>query len=180
MAATTAVNVYHGPVNNQVLTPLNAAQEVRFKRADDDNANTQAPIPIPLQNQVGVTNYSWVKRFRLIVTQAPASTIQNLRFYQTGSFGTGITHWIATSSSYVQGSVADETQQIGGATNAANTSAVAPFVIHQGVVFTTGTDSTPGPGTGQEFLLQQIGVDNTASPGITQNQPVFHYLYDEF
>lgn len=173
MAATTEIHIFTGafPGTNTNVT----STEVRFKRQDEYAASggtaAQAPVPIPTSG----TNYSWRKHFKLRVVTDPSNQISNLRFFSSGSsLGTGITHNVATTGTYVAGSSADETASIGGADSSTYT-AGSPLVINSGQVMAAGAAPTFGT---QDFTVQQMGVGTAAVAGVSGAR-TYTYRYDE-
>ena len=61
---------------------------IRFKAADDQNVDGNAPLVIPASGQV----YSYTKQIRAYMSVAPNTNVQNIRYYTNGSngFGTGV------------------------------------------------------------------------------------------
>lgn len=60
---------------------------IRYKTADDGTIDTANPIPIPAAG----TKYSYWKNIYLKCATAPATQVDNVKFYTDGSgFGTGI------------------------------------------------------------------------------------------
>ena len=61
---------------------------IRFKAANDQNVDANAPLVIPSSGQV----YSYTKQVRAYMSVAPNTNVQNIRYYTNGSngFGTGV------------------------------------------------------------------------------------------
>lgn len=158
MAATYEVRVAHGA--GPSLSAWTAGG--RFHRGDDDPTSDGSTtfIPIPTSG----TNYSWRKSFKLAVTVAPSGTVSNLRFFSDGvSWGTGITPYAMPKTAYTQASASDNTALFdNSAVDLTTYTSGSPLSINSGTVLTT----TTGYGT-QDYLVIQVAVESTASPGTT-------------
>lgn len=169
MAATYQVDVFHGS------SPTGAAWSAgaRFHRADTspttDGATTYIPIP------TSGTNYSWRKHFKLNVTATPVGSVSNLRFFSDGtSWGTGVTAYVKTSSTYTQGSSSDNSTQISGSTDVTTYTSGSPLTINSGTVL-----SNPSTGYGtQDYLVMQVGGTSLVAAGTTSARTLT-YRVDE-
>lgn len=158
MAATYSILYYNGSGPSST-TWTNGA---RFHRADTspttDGATTFIPIP------AAGTNYSWRKHFKLNVTGGTYTTISNLRFFSDGtSWGTGVTAYAATASSYTQASASDNSSLIAGGTDVTTYTSGSPLTVNAGTV---SSSNATGTGT-QDYVVMQVGVGTTASAGTT-------------
>jgi hypothetical protein len=170
MAATTYVHVFNGA--GPSATDITST-EIRFKRADNNTVDALTPVPIPAASEV----FSWRKSTKLYIATSPSAYIRNLRFFSSGTaLGTGITHYVVASASYVQGSSSDETSKIGSGIDSTTYTSGSPLTINAGDVILTG-GSIPGYGT-QDYLVQQIGVASTASAGVSGTR-TYTLRYDE-
>jgi len=61
---------------------------IRFKDADDATVDTNNPLVIPAEGSI----YSYTKKLRAYLEDAPTTQVSNLRWYTDGtiSFGTGV------------------------------------------------------------------------------------------
>lgn len=168
MPATYQIDVFHGASPTASALPTNG----RFHRADTtpttDGATTFIPIP------TGGTNYSWRKSLKLNVTGAPSGSVANLRFYTDGtSWGTGVTPYAINTGTYTQASTSDNSALIPSGVDATTYTSSSPMTVNAGTVLT----ATTGYGT-QNYVVMQIGVAATASPGTTAARTIT-YRVDE-
>ena len=72
------------------------ATTVRFKQADDNTIDTNNPIAIPASG----TDRSYWKHVYLFASTAPATQIDNVRFYSDAAngFGTGVELMVSTAT----------------------------------------------------------------------------------
>lgn len=86
MPATVDFRSFHGATPDSGTNIVSGT--VRFKAADNDTADTVAPVVIPESG----TAYSFVKQFRFVATSTPPNLIDSLKFYSDGanSYGTGV------------------------------------------------------------------------------------------
>lgn len=61
---------------------------IRFKDADDATVDTNNPLVVPAEG----TTYSYTKKLRAYLQDAPTTQVSNLRWYSDGTsgFGTGV------------------------------------------------------------------------------------------
>lgn len=83
MPATVNIVSAHGTTG---ATSNVDGSSIRFKLADNDTVDSNNPVPIPAAG----TNYSYVKQLRFSCGGGLSGTLNNLRFYTSGSFGTGV------------------------------------------------------------------------------------------
>lgn len=90
MPATVNILSQHGNAysgTSAISTSNVAGSSIRFKLADNDTVDSNNPVAIPASG----TNYSWLKQLRFSVPDLGGSSqLNNLRFYTSGSFGTGV------------------------------------------------------------------------------------------
>jgi len=157
----------------------------RANAADAVNDGTSNPIQIPAAG----TNYSYWVSTRLKCTVTPAGTVNNLRWYTDGAngFGTGVTckcakastgadsgYRQATGTPGVTGTQLTQVNHTG-----LDAAPVDAFTLTSGSPLSlNGSINNPNTGDFGDFLVYQIEVDNSASPGAT-NAETFTWKYDE-
>lgn len=152
--------------------------------AEDSNSSTTGnPIAVPGSG----TNYSFWCTTQLTCSVAPATALSNIRWYTDGSnsFGTGVTclgnTTTSSSPSYVQATGVDGVSGdqlttgsypalVGSPTNVFAFTSGSPLSIPGSIGATTGHFGG--------FLVFQIGVGATASPGATAME-TFTWIVDE-
>jgi len=179
MAATMKVYAHTGSGPSDVNTDVLGPPNVRLKTADDTTIDTNNPIPIPASGH----KYSYWKAVTLWANTSPAGKIDNIKLYTDGGgFGTGITTYVGvqTTATYVQatgtpGDTGDEMV----ASNAQISSRTDVFTYTSGAVFAvTGSISNPTTGRTSNYVVLQMAVADTASPGDLANE-TFTFRYDE-
>lgn len=165
MSTTAKLWSYHGS-GSGTTTDVSGA-ELRHKRADNDTADLNNPIPIPS----GGIAYGWVKHTRLGFLTSPTTRIFNLRWFldpvpvgqDPGQDWVGMTMWIGATASYSQATTSDESALHAGITaNADSYPSASPFTINGATVL--GSGST-GVGT-QNFLMMQLAITSEATGGL--------------
>lgn len=174
MPATVIINRLTGA--GPTLTPITSINT----RANAADAHTTADTASPIIIVSGQTKYSYWVVTRLQCTGAPATLIDNIKWYTDGSngFGTGVTCKGNTATSYVQ---ATGTTGSGDQLTVGNYSTVTTPV--DVFTFTSGSPKsvTGSTSTAVEFgdrFVYQIEVADTASPGATGSE-TFTWKFDE-
>lgn len=177
------------PGTNQDVDAL-GPPAIRFKTADDATIDSNNPVPIPTSG----TNYSYWKHIYLYCDTAPDTQVDNIKFYTDGSgFGTGIT-LNAGDQFPTKNSASDAGYEV--ATGTGGTSGDEVVANHAGITSVTSafsyTSGSPlsGPtisedgsiinniGETTNYLVLQLAVVNTASPGNKSNETLT-FQYDE-
>lgn len=163
---------------------------MRFKTADDATIDLNNPIPIPAAG----TKYSYWKQIYLYCTAAPATQVDNIKFYSDGSnFGTGITVKVgdetpvktnASSAGYevatgTPGDTGDEMV----ANHAGLTGSTELFANYtsgspKSVTINESGNIINAIGETSNYIILQMEVINTASPG-TLSSETLTWRYDE-
>lgn len=176
MSATVIINRLTGAGPSKTnITSANT----RVNAADVAYTNeTTNPIAIPGSG----SNYSFWCVTRLECTVAPATLVNNLKWFTDGtnSFGTGVTCLGETATGYVQASGTVGTTGIQLTTGNYGTLAGSPSNVFS---FTAGSPlavagSTSGTGDFGDYVVYQFAVGSTASPGAS-GQETFTWQYDE-
>jgi len=178
-AATAETRYYHGVVTGTPGSDV-IGGNVRFKREDNDTADSVDPVPRPPSGE----NLSWRKSSKMNWTTTPAGVISNLRYF-TASPPTNIKHYArAGIATYVEAVAGDESGITGFTDNGTNKALFdesnhtsgSPLVVNAGTVL-----SNPATGEGtQDFVESQMGV-LTAFAGGPGPITAFNttYRYDE-
>ena len=165
MAATVLVKerTGSGPTNTDI-TSTNS----RYLLADSTSASTTAT---PLQIPSSGTNYSYWKSIYLDATVTPAGTIDTVRWYTDGanSFGTGVTEKVGTASAYTQatGSATSGLQLTSGNYTGVSTPTNTFTYTSGSPLSVTGSITNPSTGKFTDFIVSQMELASTASPGVT-------------
>lgn len=164
MAATVQIISHHGAAG-ATETQVDGGT-MRYKVADNDTADANDPIPVPPSG----TNYSYIKQCRFKTTVAPSNTVNNLKFYTDGAngFGTGVSLNVKTDSSYTNPATQGTTALTGTADAFSYTSG-SPLSV---------TGSTTTTESFGDYIVSQMAVASTASPGTTPNETLT-FQYDE-
>lgn len=195
MAATviierhTGAGASGGGTTQSDITSINTRANAQDAHETNDTDN---PIRIP---DVG-TKYSYWVSTRLACTVTPSGIIDNIRWYTDGSnnFGTGVTcmvgyadHTDVTNDGYRQatgtpGDTGDELDEVaydslidqGGSVYVSDA-----FAFDSGSPLSVnGSISNPSTGNFGDFVVYQLLVGTTASPGLT-TQETFTWQFDE-
>lgn len=129
----------------------------------------------------------WVAT-RLSCDVTPAGTINNLKWYTDGAngFGTGVSCYVATATSYVQatGTTGTNGDALSPATSGAYGATLSGVPVDAftytaaAPISVTGTISNPSTGDFGDFVVYQITCIQTAGPG-TIPAETFTYQFDE-
>lgn len=177
MVATVIINrkTGAGPSNTDI-TSINS-------RANAEDTHTTAGTANPVRIPAAGTNYSFWVTTRLEATVAPTGTIDNIRWFFTGTPDTGIGYDVgdAPNASYVQatGVVGTSGDQLTQGNHAGLSGAPV-----DATTFTSGSPKsvtgsiTASTGEFGDLVVWQLNVDNTASPGPTSSITLT-YRYDE-
>jgi hypothetical protein len=168
MSATVAILVWHGASGSKASTGLTDGQAIRFKQADNDTVDLINKIPIPGSG----TNYSYCKNFQFSCTVTPSNVLDNLKVYSDGtdSMGTGVDLLVKDSATYVDPTTTT-TSAVSGTSSIFGYSSGAPLAI-------TGSLSNPSTGAFGDYIVMQMSVASTASPGTTTSETLT-FSFDE-
>lgn len=187
MAAVFDVFLDTGGTDNNpgVETDIDALgpPALRFKQADDPTIDANDPMPIPAAG----SEYSRWKQIYLKCSTAPSTKVDNVKFYTDGGgFGTGITVNVGDGAQ-VHNSGATTGYDVSDA-NETMTNHTDVAAVTDAFSFTSGAPRTCtiSEATSQidaidettDYLVLQMIVDNTASPGDLANE-TFTWQYDE-
>jgi hypothetical protein len=181
MSATLKIYRQTGASGSPTFTEVDGVNN-RLNAADNPADGTTDPVSIPGSG----TNYSFWASFRLCCTVAPSTQVTNMLFWTDGTnpLGAGVNWVISTCPATNASATANYTQATGttGTTGNQLTTSSYPNLVGApssafGYTsgsplsipgsFTTGTDTTGTPPTGYfgSWLVSQIAVGTTASPG---------------
>lgn len=166
MAATINITSYHGAAGGTTNNVDGGA--LRFKVADDDVADANAPVPIPAAG----TNYSYIKQLRLNASVAPSNVLNNIRFYTDGGngFGTGIALNVRTNATYTN-PLTQGTTALTGTANAFTYTSASPLAV-------AGSLTAPSTGPFGDYVQLQAAVSSTAVAGTSPGE-VLTFAVDE-
>lgn len=179
MAATVYVYVHTGSTPTNTNTEALGPPNVRLKTEDDHTIDTNNPIPIPSSG----SKYSYWKSITLWANTSPTGTIDNIKLYTDGGgFGTGITTYVGdqTTATYDEasgtpGDTGDEMvtthTQISSRTDVFSYTSGDPKSV-------SGSIDNPNTGRVSNYVVIQMRVQSTASPGDLTNE-TFTFRYDE-
>jgi len=149
-------------------------------RANADDTHTTGGTTNPVRIPASGTNYSFWVSTQLNVISGLSGTIDNLKWFSSGSVGTGLTLNGMDATAYVQATgTVGTTGIVLNTTNHPNLTTTPVSVF----TFTSGSPkSVPGSTTSSgpfgNLFVYQFAVASTASPGAT-SQPTFTWQYDE-
>lgn len=158
-------------------------------RAQTNDTHTTAGTTNPIPIVTGQTKRSFWVSTRLDATVTPAGTINNLKWYTDGSnsLGTGVTMEVADASTgansgyrQASGTTGDTGDQLTtGNHSGLDNTPVNAFTLTSGSPMSLG-GSLSNPSTGQfgDFVVYQISVADTASPGATATETLT-FQWDE-
>ena len=167
-----------GSVTKTNITGINT-------RANAEDTHTAAGTANPVQIPTSGANYSYWVATRLYANSAPTGKIDNIRWHTDGTanFGTGVDAVVNTATGYVQAT--GSTGVTGTELNTSNYSTLSGAPVD---AFSSYPNSTTNLAVGGSisaatgdfgnFVVYQISVDATASPGAS-NKETFTWLYDE-
>jgi len=150
---------------------------IRFKVADDATIDTNNPMPIPAAG----TNYSYWKQLYLYCDVAPATQIDNVKFYTDGtnSLGTGVDVKIGlefpskTNAAAAGYEVADTTTVMTtGHTGVTTSASIFNYTSGSPLSLTIGEAGGIINAIGEttNYFVLQMEVASTASPGGTASE----------
>lgn len=182
MAATVKILRWTSTSGSPVKTDITSTTN-RAATMDDPAPGTANPIPVPTSS---TQSYSFWVATRLSATVAPATAIQNLKWYADGvSPGTGVLLNVATASAYIQAT--GTTGTTGNQLTSANYGSGWTF-NSVGSVATNSSNYTSGgtlsltgsignsTGDFGDFVVYQVQVSSNAGPGPTSAKTVtFQY-----
>ena len=180
MAATVYIMRWTGAVGSPTESNITGINTRANALDSHTTADTSSPVQIPASG----SNYSFWVCTRLQASTSPAGTINNLRWYSSGTnnFGTGITCQGNQATSYVQatGTVGQTGNQLTTSSYSTITSPVDVFGTFTSAAPCSLAGSVSNPTTGDfgNWFVYQITVASTASPGATA-QTTFTWKYDE-
>jgi hypothetical protein len=168
------------------------APALRFKTNDNTTIDSIDPVPVPTSG----TNYSYWKQIYLYCDTAPDTQVDNIKFYTDGTgFGTGITLNVGLQFP-IHGSASNAGYEVASTGGTSGTTGIELTAGHAGVTtvasafdYTSGSPLT-GPtisedssiinaiGETSNYLILQIAVINTASPG-NKSDETLTFQYDE-
>ncbi len=163
---------------------------MRFKTADDATIDLVNPIPIPAAG----TKYSYWKQIYLYATGAPATQVDNVKFYSDGGgFGTGVELKVGDETPD-KNSVSDAGYEIAtGTPGDTGDEMVAAHASLTGSTEVFGNYTSGAPkdvtisesgqiivdiGDTSDYVILQMEVISTASPG-TLSSETLTFRYDE-
>lgn len=179
MPATVTIRRWTGSTGSPTKTNITGINT----RANAEDAHSTAGTTNPIQIPSTGTNYSFWVATRLSVDTAPTGTINNIRWYtDTGNgFGTGVTCKMNTATSYIQATGTNGETGTQLTTSAYSTLAGSPtdaFAFSSGSPKAVTGTITASTGDLGDFVVYQIEVASTASPGATPTE-TFTWRYDE-
>lgn len=191
MAATVSIYFDFGgsdasPGTEQDVDGL-GPPNIRFKAADDATIDTNNPLVIPTTGDI----YSYWKHIYLYCDAPDSNSIDNLKFYSDGSnnYGTGVDLEVggqfpsktnAASAGYEEAD--DQSSLVSGHTGISSVASV--FTYTSGSPLSGPTIGEAGGvidavGETSNYLLLQMKVSSTASPGELPVDETLTIKYDE-
>lgn len=184
MAAVIAIHRYTGA--GETESAAISGGSTRASTSDNHyTTETTNPIPIPTAG----TKYSFWVVTRLKCTTDPTGTVNNIKWYTTGSsnFGTGVAVEVATASAYdydSAGTVGDTGTNLtvanyGNGTTDLNAEPSNAYAYTSGSPLSvSGSHSSGAPVAFGDRVVYQIEVISTASAG-TLTDDTYTWQYDE-
>ena len=179
MPATVDITRWTGATGSPtkgIITGINT-------RANAEDVNSTADTVNPVQIPASGTNYSYWVCTRLTCSVTPAGTVNNLRWYTSGTnnLGTGIDCYGNQATAYTQ--AVGTLGQTGTLLNTTNypsvTTPVQVWTLTAAAPLSlAGSISNPTTGDFGSWMVYQINVSTTALPGAT-GQATFTWKYDE-
>lgn len=178
MSATVDIQRITGSSGSPTSTDITGINTRANAEDAHSTAGTNNSVLIPASG----TNYSFWVSTRLNVKAITAGTVNNLRWYTSGSnnFGTGVTAIAQNATSYVQatGSTGVTGDQLTTGAHAGLTGApVDPFTFTSASPKTL-TGTTTGTGAFGDYMVYQLAVASTAASGAS-GQSTFYWKYDD-
>lgn len=194
MSATVKIKRVTGASGSQTLSDVTTGT-TRLNTADVVADGVANPVAIPASG----TNYSFWASMRLVCSVAPATEINNVRFYSSGSntLGTGVGLNVSTvagtngstTTNYTQatGTAGVSGLEMGANYGHAISSPASVFGYTSGApltvtgTFVTGVDTAADSAAGSfaDWVILQLTVGTTAGAGVCPAQTLT-YIYDEF
>ena len=158
---------------------------IRFKAADDATIDTNDKLVIPAAGTI----YSYWKHLYLYCDDADSHTLNNFKIYSDGNngLGTGVTVMVGdefptkTSGSTAGYEVADaQTELVAGHSGIDGTTDFFSYTSGAALTVSCSETSNQIDDTGEttDYVLMQMNVASTASPGDTPNE-TGTWAYDE-
>lgn len=180
MAATVQIRRWTGASGSPTKTNITSANTVA--NAQDVHEATASSSSNPIKIPAAGTNYSYWVATRLFASVAPTGSITNIRWHTDGTnnFGTGVGCNVSSSAStYVQATgTVGTTGNILNNTNYSGVGTPSNAFTYKSTATLAVTGSISGTGDFGNFVVYQLTVTTTASPGPT-SQETFTWLYDE-
>lgn len=180
MPATVKIAQYTGAAPGASTDVTSAS--VTVGTSDEDTSASAIPIPS------SGSNHSYWMTSALVATVAPDNALDNLKWYTDGtnSLGTGVDGIVATASAYVQAtgtagssgvllSSACHAHLTGSPANSTSDMFAFSSSCKLGIAGSIG--ATTGS-AGDEFVVHQLSVINTAGAGNTPEETIT-FEYDE-
>jgi hypothetical protein len=180
LVATVTIRRWTGSSGSPTKTDITSINTRDNAYDGHSTGDTTHPVKIPTSG----TKYGYWVPTRLSCDVTPAGTINNIKWYTDGanSFGTGVTCKMNTATGYVQatGTQDDTGDQLttGAYATLAGTPTDAFGFTSSSLKSVTGSISNPSTGDFGDFVVYQIEVGTTASPGASA-QETFTWTYDE-
>lgn len=153
MAATVHIVSYHGVAGG--TTANVESTTIRFKKADNDTADTNNRMPVPPSG----TEYSYIKHLALSAATTPTALIDTCKAYGDGALPTGVQMFMRDNA-YIDPTVQIDTALGSWSNNYTTYTSGAKLAI---------AGSIANPSTGKiytNYLQMQAGIISTATPGI--------------
>lgn len=180
MAATVQIRRWTGSSGTPTKTDITSANTVA--NAQDAHEGTASGSSNPIKIPAAGTNYSFWVATRLFASVAPTGSITNIRWHTDGAnnFGTGVGCNVAEATAYTQATgTTGETGNVLNTSNyGASLKATASAFTYDVTTPLSIAGSVSGTGDFGSFVVYQLTVGTTASPGTTA-QETFTWLYDE-
>lgn len=184
MTATVTVRRHTGTAGSQTKTDITSGTALA-STSDAPSPGSANPIPIPTSG----SKYSYWVSTRLSVDVTMAGTIDNLKWFADGAngFGTGVTCNGAKASTGSNAGYREAGGTPGDTGTQLTTGNHTGLDATPGDVFAytsgsplslVGTMSNPSTGDLGDFMVWQMVVASTASPGLTPTE-TFTFRYDE-
>lgn len=184
MAATVTIRRWTGTEGAETKTDITSGTTVL--NAQDAHEATASSSSNPTRIPDAGTNYSYWASIRLSADTTPSGTINAIEFFTDGvnNLGTGLGLNVCAANTYDQatGTAGETGHAIDDATNGHDD---RDGSVASAFTFTTGSPKSIGgsisnPSTGDfgDFILLQLTVGSTASPGVSGSETM-SLRYDE-